>query len=295
MGSPPASTAEPGPERPDGPVDPGVAEVASGRYVVRGTSMRPALGEGDVITVVRPGDAGTIAAGEIVTFRGDDGQAVTHRLLGRDVSDGAPVMVTQGDGRTEPDPAWPEERLVGSVSAASGQPRRLRYRLLACERLAWWEAAERLATWARSWRPVRSLQRRLLGGSLSIREERRSSESGGWLAITCTAFDARGRAAGWQSVVRQGPDADTGRPLWLLFGLQVRLRYRGLGIGARLVAAGEAAVVREGGGLLYAFVRPGNRPSADLFRTAGWRIAAPPAGTARVPELASCLCLVKAV
>jgi|WetSurMetagenome_2_1015567.scaffolds.fasta_scaffold57688_3 signal peptidase I len=295
MVSPPPSTADPaaatGCDGPDGAVD---ARRGTRQAVVRGTSMRPGMERGDVLTVVAPDAVEPVRPGEVVTFLDECGNAVTHRLLGRDPAAGGPVMITQGDGRTEPDAPWPADRLVGRVTAAERAQGRLFRRMLALERLAWWEAGERLATRLRSWRPVRRLQRRLVPSRLTLREERRAADSGEWLAITCTACDARGRAAGWQTTLRQGPDTDA-RPLWLFFGLQVRLRYRGIGLSRRLLAAAEAGVAREGGGRMYAFVRPDNRPSLGLFRSSGWRAAAPPAGTVRVPELATCLCFVKDV
>jgi ribosomal protein S18 acetylase RimI-like enzyme len=276
MGSPRRSTADAGPQR----------------AVVRGRSMEPAVKDGDRL-VIDPADAGSVRPGEIATFRDGQGRVVTHRVLGRETGGGAPVIVTQGDGRTTPDPAWSEDDLVGRVTARVRSPRRLAVRLLRLERLAWWEVAESVVTRLQSVRALRTLQRRLLAVRVTIIAERRTPATGEWLAVTCTARDDKGSPVGWQSTVRQGPDAETGRPLWLLFGLQVRLRYRGQGIARRLVAAAEAAVAREGGGRIYAFVRPHNRPSVSLFVTSGWCVASPPEGTARVPELAECLCLIK--
>ena len=256
--------------------------------------MRPEIERGDVLTVATPDAVEPLRSGEIVAFRDECGNAVTHRLLGSESSAGGPVMVTQGDGRTEPDAPWPADRLIGRVSAAEHPPARLLRRMLAFERLAWWEAGERLAVRVRAIRPLRRLQRRLFAPQLSMDEVRRAPSSGEWLAITCTARDARGEAVGWQTVLHQGADSDS-TPLWLLFGLQVRLRYRGIGLGRRLLAAGEAAVAREGRGRLYAFVRPENQPSLRLFASSGWRAVVPPAGTIRAPELASCVCFVKDV
>ena len=294
MGSRPPTTADPAPaERADG-LATGVHEPgAPTRLVVRGKSMQPAIADGDVLTIERPPATGAIGAGEIVSFRDDHGRVITHRLLGGEESGSRSVLVTQGDGRTEPDAPWPAERLVGRAVSAERPPQALLRRLVALERLAWWEVAERVATRARAWRPLRSLQRRFFSGSLAFREERRTGSSKTWLSVTCTAADERGKAAGWVTVVRQRADAATGKPLWLLFGLQVRLRYRGLGVGRRLLGAATAAVAREGGGRLYAFVRPGNRPSVELFSAMGWRVAEAPAGTVCAPELASSLCFTE--
>jgi GNAT superfamily N-acetyltransferase len=296
MGSPPRSTGDPSHGCASDRVARGASDSRGPRQaVVRGTSMEPTLASGDEVTLAQGRDARAIATGEIVTFRDDEGRVVTHRVLGTERLGGSRRVVTQGDGRTEPDPAWPEERLIGRVTAASRPPPRLARRLVAFDRLAWWELAERAATRVRSWRFVRTLQHRAFRSDMPIRVERRLPESGSWLAITCTAAGVRKTAAGWLTAVRESPGVEEGPARWLSFGLQVRLRYRGLGLGRRLVAATEAAVRREGGGLLYGFVRPANRPSLALFRSAGWSVAPPPEGSVRGPELASCLCVMKIV
>jgi GNAT superfamily N-acetyltransferase len=270
------------------------ATGATARAVVRGNSMEPAVRNGDVLTVERRGSE-PIRTGDIVSFLDDRGNVVSHRVLGRESPEGRPVVITQGDGRTEPDSPWDVDRLIGVVTAAERLPARLLRRLLSLERLAWWELGEIVATRARAARALRALQRRLHRAPLTIRQERRTATAGEWLAVTCTATDERGDAAGWLTVVRERSNGDTAPSLWLLFGLQVRLRFRGLGLGRRLVTAAEHAVGREGGGRLYAFVRPHNRPSVGLFESNGWRAAPPPAGTLRAPELASCLCFIKDV
>ena len=290
MASPPPSTADAGGDGRDDR-DPAPRPPADARAVVCGTSMEPELRPGDVVTIAGAAE-GPVRAGEIVSFRDAAGHLVTHRVLGYE-GEGGERLVTQGDGRTRPDPPWVADQLVGVVAAAARPRRRLGRRLLALERLAWWELAELATTRLRSWRPVRAALRRLGRGEIGIRELRRAGATNGWLAITCTAVDARERAVGWQTVLREGPDRDTGRPLWLFFGLQVRLRHRGRGLGRRLLAAAEATVAREGGGRMYAFVRPGNRTTVTLFETSGWRAGPPPPGTVRALELASCLCFVK--
>ena len=295
MGSPPRSSAKP--EATPGADHAGPAATGrrgTRRAVVCGTSMRPALEAGDELIVVEPDESKALRPGELVTFRNERGNTVTHRLLGREAAAAGPVLITQGDGRTEPDPPWPADRLIGRVSVAERPPARLLGRMLALERLAWWEAGERLATRLRGSSSLRRLQRRLLTPRLTLHEERRAPASGEWLAITCTARNERDEAVGWQTVLHQGADADS-TPLWLFFGLQVRLRYRGIGLGRRLLAAGEAAVARAGRGRLYAFVRPENQPSLRLLESSGWCAAAPPAGTVRAPELAPCVCFVKDV
>lgn len=256
--------------------------------------MEPAAKDGDRLTI-EPADAATVRPGEIATFLDEGGRVVTHRVLGREEAGDGQVIVTQGDGRTVPDQAWSADRLVGRVTAVDRPPRRLGARLLRGERLAWWELAEIAVARLQRVRRLRRAQRRLFPVQAAIRTERRTASTGEWLALTSTAAAGTGAPAGWVTVVREGPDPETRRPLWLLFGLQVRLRYRGQGIARRLLAAADGAVAQEGGGRMYAFVRPGNRPSVALFTACGWRTAAPPAGTVRVPELAGCLCFVKDV
>jgi ribosomal protein S18 acetylase RimI-like enzyme len=262
------------------------------RLVVRGTSMEPVLRRGDVVTVVEPDGAPPASTGDLVCFLDAADAVVTHRLLGPDVASDAAVMVTQGDGRTQPDAPVREERMLGRVTDIEPAGRLLSRRLLSLEPLAWWELAERLATAVRASRHLRRLQRRVLPLAISLRQQQRVPATGDWLSITTTAFDAREQAAGWVTTVRHSGNAGDREPLWLLFGLQVRLRYRGLGIGRRLLAAAGAAVEREGGGCLYAFVRPDNLPSAALFEAMGWRRETAPARTGPAAAVARWLCFV---
>ncbi len=170
--------------------------------------MEPAAKDGDRLTI-EPADAATVRPGEIATFLDEGGRVVTHRVLGREEAGDGQVIVTQGDGRTVPDPAWSADRLVGRVTAVDRPPRRLGARLLRGERLAWWELAEIAVARLQRVRCLRRAQRRLFPVQAAIRTERRTASTGEWLALTSTAAAGTGAPAGWVTVVREGPDPET--------------------------------------------------------------------------------------
>lgn len=83
--------------------------------VVDGTSMEPALVDGDLAIVRR---SETYVVGDVIAFRLPDGDQeahglVIHRIVGGSARDG---FVTQGDNRSDQDPWRPRpDDIVGSV------------------------------------------------------------------------------------------------------------------------------------------------------------------------------------
>lgn len=79
--------------------------------VVAGGSMRPALAVGDIVGV-REVPAQDIRPADVITFRDEDGDFVTHRVIGREGG----AFVTQGDANGEADrlPVQPEQ-VVGRI------------------------------------------------------------------------------------------------------------------------------------------------------------------------------------
>ena len=65
-------------------------------------------------------------------------------------------------------------------------------------------------------------------------------------------------------------------PDWWLFGLLVRTRYRGAGIGERLVRLALEEAAAEGASTVYLWVPEGNRPATRLFNKMGFQPASRP-------------------
>ena len=85
-------------------------------YVVRGSSMHPAIPLG-AVTVVRHSDVSGIQVGDVVTFHAPNDAVVTHRVVGV-VSDEPLVFQTKGDASLSADPiAVPASAVVGRVES----------------------------------------------------------------------------------------------------------------------------------------------------------------------------------
>lgn len=84
-------------------------------FAVRGASMEPAIPMGAMIVVA---DHGTddLAAGDVITWRGDNGVWVTHRIVQVVDEGGERMFQTQGDANEKPDGfVVPARAVIGSV------------------------------------------------------------------------------------------------------------------------------------------------------------------------------------
>jgi Peptidase S24-like len=80
------------------------------RLRVRGESMLPSLGPGDIVEVV-PASLSEVQPGEIVLARRDD-RFFLHRFVASTASAG---FLTRGDSMAQPDPSYDSEALLGKV------------------------------------------------------------------------------------------------------------------------------------------------------------------------------------
>jgi signal peptidase I len=79
-----------------------------------GSSMSPALEDGDTITV-EPIPDSNIKAGDIVLYQSRYDTAVIHRVVRIDRSSTERMIVTRGDATSQNDIAIPEHRVLGRV------------------------------------------------------------------------------------------------------------------------------------------------------------------------------------
>lgn len=82
-------------------------------WIVQSGSMEPTIMTGDVIFAV---PQTTYYPNQIVTFRGEGGRVVTHRLMKKGGSDSDPRFVTKGDAnRTEDSDQIRVDQIIGKV------------------------------------------------------------------------------------------------------------------------------------------------------------------------------------
>jgi len=87
-------------------------------FAIRGSSMSPTIPMGALIAVSKRPIA-DVQVGDIVTWRGDNGVWVTHRVIELVEENGERGIRTQGDANTTPDAAAvPARALVGVVDAS---------------------------------------------------------------------------------------------------------------------------------------------------------------------------------
>jgi signal peptidase I len=79
-----------------------------------GTSMRPAIEDGDLITVEPPGNDG-VRAGDVILYYSVRETAVIHRVVRIDRAQGEIVMITRGDASSQNDSPVPSHRVLGRV------------------------------------------------------------------------------------------------------------------------------------------------------------------------------------
>lgn len=88
---------------------------ADGSYVVLSGSMEPELSPGDVV-VVRSVPPERIQEGDAITFRDEEGDRITHRVVEKRTTEDGVVYRTKGDANDYPDPELvSHSQVLGSV------------------------------------------------------------------------------------------------------------------------------------------------------------------------------------
>lgn len=92
-----------------------------------GSSMRPALEDGDVITI-EPVSETPLRAGDVVLYQSRYDTAVIHRVVRIDRSADERLVITRGDAALQNDPPVPIGRILGRVQLIerAGEPVEMR-------------------------------------------------------------------------------------------------------------------------------------------------------------------------
>ena len=89
---------------------------ASNTFVVTSGSMSPSIPTGSAIWVSEV-SAPQIQEGDVITFRQDSGNTVTHRVINVTERNGETAFKTKGDANPEPDPGYVTgSQVVGEVN-----------------------------------------------------------------------------------------------------------------------------------------------------------------------------------
>ncbi len=91
---------------------------ASIRFRARGSSMSPAIGDGDVLTVT-PCNPEGLRLGDMALYRNAAGSLFAHRVLGRRLGVRAPALEMRGDASRGQRETVPAEAVLGRVVSAN--------------------------------------------------------------------------------------------------------------------------------------------------------------------------------
>jgi len=81
--------------------------------VVRSGSMRPAIKTGGIV-VVRP--TSNYEVGDVITFSGERGRPITHRIYDKKTKEGELYYITKGDANENPDQGGiTKDKIIGKV------------------------------------------------------------------------------------------------------------------------------------------------------------------------------------
>jgi len=288
------------------------------RMTVHGSSMRPFIANGDTALLTPLG--GSPQLGDILLARNADGRYVVHRVVR--LSDAGVHL--RGDSQPQGEGPFTEERLLGGVlqSERDGHIRRHARGFWRIAGRAWVRAFPlglRLLEQGKQLRVLASkVLRRLQRFSLfrrfsaSLKPDYTVREADAldliklhaWLApdaevivpgvgrpevpgsTTYVAAADDGRIMG-VAHLRAHPESDAPYIGWWLYGLSVRSRYRGMGVGRALVQQCANQSRSQGASALHLLVFEKNQPAIALYESIGFeRVSLPELEATLVDDVA---------
>lgn len=284
-------------------------------FKAHGSSMTPFIRNGDIL-VIEPVEDNSLHLGDILFYRSMGRQLVAHRLMEKQVRNDSTILTMHGDAIPDSGEQIRHEQVIGRVASVqrrkkvyrldpngrwaprfSGYTQRFIFRLM--------RTAGRSVRWVvlrmQSLKPYRILSNKLIGEQVSYRvvtttdaswlsrfhgyvrfheredpiekfaEELNKLEHHGYIFAAYLA----GRVAG-AITARRFPENETLYPHWWLFGLTVRIRYRGAGIAGELVKMALKKASEYGALKMNVLVFEKNMPAIKLYTKIGFKPCAIP-------------------
>jgi|SRR5437773_5147556 len=255
------------------------------RLRAAGWSMYPTLWPGDRLTAELVGPA-QLQVGDLLLIH-HRGRVICHRLISMQATGGEPRLLTKGDGQNGCGDVTHADQVLGRIVAVSPRwPWARRIRWAGAPAMRFVHARERLML-----RIAQGLQD--LQGRRGYRWIIRTiflpgfefyfgvSEGQRWLQYHRIGngkpperlddrrrFHFMAKLAGmWVGSVRLTPSREGYR----IDDLYVRIRYRGVGVGSKLLALTATAASRSEPAVLLASVEAANTVALDVFTKAGFR------------------------
>jgi len=249
------------------------------RFRVASWSMSPALHKGDQLTV-EPAAPAQLQVGDLLLFH-DHGRLICHRLVAMEGTGPGLRLITKGDAVSgcgeviQPDQvlgrvvgvrpswrwagpmskqidgrlAWLRDEVAQGFLALQGlRSYRRMMRALLSRCFAYYVGIPEGTRWI-SYQPISS------GGDVTLPTDRRD-------------FHLLAKLGGTSVGSLQGKAGTEG---YRIENVQVRIRYRGLGVASHLLALAATAARRSGAPALLASVEPANTAALNLFTKTGFR------------------------
>jgi GNAT superfamily N-acetyltransferase len=269
------------------------AEVLKGggllRFTARGFSMRPFILPGDVLTI-EPVDPRTLDAGDVVFYRSAQGRPTAHRLVKKYIQGGQLSLAARGDAVVGPPELlqanlWRRLHPLGPyllirsgnlqkilLSLLTGMQALKLYRILA-SRLMAEKVSYRLATaddsGALAWLYNYTRFESLADSEKSYADHLYETQQYGYVPVACLGKDILGGI-----MIRQFPGRPD-MPGWWIFGMFVRPRYRGCGIGQCLLETALDLATKQGVQEVNLELNGDQKAALNLYKKMGFRIVDP--------------------
>jgi ribosomal protein S18 acetylase RimI-like enzyme len=272
------------------------------RFKAHGSSMYPFIQDGDVLTV-QPVEIDALNIGDVAFYRSTGDRVVAHRVVGKNSTNGQWVLtmgrvmtIQRGQKIIQLDEKfWKLASHLWITSYPIGAA------FLKTETKSKKIAAYFLSR-VQALKPYRSIARKLFRNKISYRiatdeditglskfycygklsniadpidlseQAFRSLEGDGHTLIACF----RGKIIG-ATVITRFPDDEVSYPDWWIFGMTVRIPYRGMGIGDGLVVRAMEKASEEGARRLNLLVYEKNKAAVNLYHKTGFRQISIPA------------------
>lgn len=262
------------------------------RLVARGTSMLPAIRDGDVLDIV-PAAQESLAVGDVVLYLTPDDRTVIHRIVAIDQHAGERCFTLRGDALPRADEPVEARHILGKVSRVQARRASIAERPVAV--LTHWAIAA--LQQLQGVRLYRALLRSAVRGRIVCRPFGQADRTAAVHFFgTARFFDASSptgpethalgaflgqQPAGAVLLVNYGSDAGLYAGWWL-FSMLVRLRYRGASVGERLIEYACERAQEHGADRLQLFVHADNRRAIRLYAKHGFAPDASHAWDARL-------------
>ena len=244
------------------------------RFQANGSSMYPAIRDGDIINI-EPVNEKEIKLGDVIFYRTNDIRMAAHRVINKFFQNGKSILVTEGDFNTGKEEVILRD-VLGKVKAIerNGRIINLTYGVGRLMDLSYAKISPfirrprllgaRLVRYIQGFRIYRSLVKKMIKANIVYKFESYNGEE------DCLLANRNGKIIGKTTIINFLKDGSLYKGWWI-FGMWVNWRYRGLGIGKQLTRMSCDFVAESGASEVKLLVFKDNKPALNLYQEIGFR------------------------